>query len=50
MDGSANPVSEVQQDEGKAAAGVSQIKITSIEYDYDQSDTLRESRVLLAIE
>lgn len=26
MDGSANPVSEVQQDEGKAAAGVSQIK------------------------
>ena len=25
-------------------------KITSIEYDYDQSDTLRESRVLLAIE
>ena len=26
MDGSADPVSEVQQDEGKAAAGVSQIK------------------------
>ena len=26
MDGSANPVSEVQQDEGKAAADISQIK------------------------